>query len=174
MVCLQVCTISCSRGAEDSEFLFGFVLQDFFDLEVIPSDTDYRMFSYKHGYGHLPGVDIATILDAEAYHTDRDASSRIRNGTLQVERYSRVTCGLRNQCLAHRAQQHSRCSMLASSFKLELFRWNTTHTKHKGCMCSVLFTYLRASKMSNTGNVRKTLDNAAPKHAFCLFCFPSS
>ena len=58
--------------------------QDFFDLEAIPSDTDYRMYSYKHAYGHLPGVDIATILDAEAYHTDRDASGRIRNGTLQV------------------------------------------------------------------------------------------
>lgn len=62
----------------------GCMVQDFFDLEAIPSDTDYRMYSYKHGYGNLPGVDIATILDAEAYHTDRDASNRIRNGTLQV------------------------------------------------------------------------------------------
>ncbi len=60
------------------------VLQDFFDLKLIPSDTDYRMYSYRHGYGNLPGIDIATILDAEAYHTDRDASNRIRPGTLQV------------------------------------------------------------------------------------------
>ncbi|KAK9835829.1 hypothetical protein WJX74_008841 [Apatococcus lobatus] len=70
------------RGAK---YPRGTVLgQDFFDLEAIPSDTDYRMYSFKHGYGNLPGVDIATILDAEAYHTDRDASSRIRNGTLQA------------------------------------------------------------------------------------------
>ena len=90
---------------------FGLVLQDFFDLEVIPSDTDYRMFSYKHGYGNLPGVDIATILDAEAYHTDRDASSRIRNGTLQVKQNLRI----RNQCPSHLAQQHPRCQTLATS-----------------------------------------------------------
>ena len=62
----------------------GSVVQDFFDLELIPSDTDYRMYSYRRGYGNLPGIDVAFILDAEAYHTDRDATKRIRPGTLQV------------------------------------------------------------------------------------------
>ena len=59
-------------------------VQDFFDLKAIPSDTDYRMYSYRNGYGNLPGIDVATILDAEAYHTNRDASHRIQPGSLQV------------------------------------------------------------------------------------------
>lgn len=32
----------------------------------------------------LPGLDLATLLDASAYHTTRDAPERIRPGTLQV------------------------------------------------------------------------------------------
>ena len=75
------------------------MVQDFFDLEAIPSDTDYRMYSYKHGYGNLPGVDIATILDAEAYHTDRDASHRIRNGTLQARQLPNTDCSFMG-CIA--------------------------------------------------------------------------
>lgn len=56
--------------------------QDFFDLGLIPADTDYRMFSYRH-YGGLPGVDVAFIFDGTAYHTARDELERIRPGTLQ-------------------------------------------------------------------------------------------
>ena len=32
----------------------------------------------------LPGLDLATLLDASAYHTTRDAPARIRSGTLQA------------------------------------------------------------------------------------------
>ncbi|KAL4421351.1 hypothetical protein ABPG75_010642 [Micractinium tetrahymenae] len=56
--------------------------QDFFDLGLIPADTDYRMFSYRH-YGSLPGIDVAFIFDGTAYHTARDDIDRIRPGTLQ-------------------------------------------------------------------------------------------
>lgn len=50
---------------------------------LLPADSDYRMFSYKH-YGSLPGLDIAFLLDGAAYHTDRDTVDRLRPGTLQV------------------------------------------------------------------------------------------
>ena len=41
------------------------------------------MFSSKH-YGWLPGIDVASILDATAYHTHQDNIDRIRPGTIQV------------------------------------------------------------------------------------------
>ena len=50
---------------------------------LLPADSDYRMFSYKH-YGSLPGLDIAFLLDGAAYHTDRDTVDRLRPGTVQV------------------------------------------------------------------------------------------
>lgn len=53
------------------------------DAQIIPADTDYRMFSYKY-YGSLPGVDIAFLLDSSAYHTHNDSPERIRPGTVQV------------------------------------------------------------------------------------------
>ena len=58
-------------------------LQDIFDMGLLPADTDFRMFSYVH-QGRWPGVDVAFLLDAAAYHTDRDTTDRIRTGTLQV------------------------------------------------------------------------------------------
>lgn len=58
------------------------VAQDFFELGVIPADTDYRMFSYRH-HGSIPGIDVAFLFDGTAYHTARDETSRIRPGTLQ-------------------------------------------------------------------------------------------
>lgn len=59
------------------------VLQDLMDAQIIPADTDYRMFSYKY-YGSLPGVDIAFLLDSSAYHTHQDSLDRIKPGTVQV------------------------------------------------------------------------------------------
>ena len=56
--------------------------QDFFDLGVIPADTDYRMFSYRH-YGSVPGIDVAFLFDGVAYHTSQDTTARIRRGTVQ-------------------------------------------------------------------------------------------
>lgn len=53
------------------------------DAQIIPADTDYRMFSYDY-YGTLPGVDIAFLLDSSAYHTHEDAPHRVRPGTVQV------------------------------------------------------------------------------------------
>ncbi|KAL4547458.1 hypothetical protein Ndes2526B_g06708 [Nannochloris sp. 'desiccata'] len=57
--------------------------QDFFELGLIPADTDYRMFSYRH-YGAIPGIDVAFLFDGTAYHSNRDETSRIRPGTLQA------------------------------------------------------------------------------------------
>jgi hypothetical protein len=57
--------------------------QDFFELGLIPADTDYRMFSYRH-YGSVPGIDVAFLFDGTAYHSVRDETSRIRPGTLQA------------------------------------------------------------------------------------------
>jgi hypothetical protein len=57
--------------------------QDFFELGLIPADTDYRMFSYRH-YGSVPGIDVAFLFDGTAYHSQRDETSRIRPGTLQA------------------------------------------------------------------------------------------
>lgn len=58
-------------------------LQDFFELGIVPADTDYRMFSAKLK-GRLPGIDTAFLLGAGMYHTDRDCYDNLRPGTLQV------------------------------------------------------------------------------------------
>lgn len=58
---------------------------------LLPADSDYRMFSYKH-YGSLPGLDIAFLLDGAAYHTDRDTLERLRPGTVQVGVHWLKTC----------------------------------------------------------------------------------
>lgn len=67
-------------------------MQDIFDLGLLPADTDFRMFSYAH-QGAWPGVDVAFLLDAAAYHTDRDTTDRIRPGTLQVSFCTRFQSG---------------------------------------------------------------------------------
>ena len=66
--------------------LFILCVQDLMDAQIIPADTDYRMFSYDY-YGTLPGVDIAFLLDSSAYHTHEDAPHRVRPGTVQVTSY---------------------------------------------------------------------------------------
>lgn len=70
------------KAAQLTKQLFT-ILQDLMDAQIIPADTDYRMFSYKY-YGSLPGVDIAFLLDSSAYHTHNDSPDRIRPGTVQV------------------------------------------------------------------------------------------
>ena len=72
-----------SDGNMDASAMTIVDLQDFFDAELIPADSDYRMFSSKH-YGWLPGIDVASVLDATAYHTHQDNIDRIRPGTIQV------------------------------------------------------------------------------------------
>lgn len=58
-------------------------MQDFFQLGLMPADTDYRMFS-ANLQGSLPGLDTALLLGAGMYHTDRDNIRNLRAGTLQV------------------------------------------------------------------------------------------
>ena len=57
--------------------------QDLFRLGAVPADTDFTVFSDRR-YGPLLGIDIATILDGEAYHTREDTYGRIQPGSLQV------------------------------------------------------------------------------------------
>ena len=65
------------------------VAQDFFELGVIPADTDYRVLRESSedagnaGNERIPGVDVAFLFDGLAYHTKEDTWTRIRPGTLQ-------------------------------------------------------------------------------------------
>lgn len=59
------------------------IFQNFFDLGLIPADTDYRLLAYRRA-GSLPGIDVAQVFDGLAYHTNQDVPERIRPGTLQV------------------------------------------------------------------------------------------
>ena len=58
-------------------------VQDCFALGIIPADSDYHLFSAQQ-QGRMPGLDIASLLDAASYHTSRDRPERIRPGSLQV------------------------------------------------------------------------------------------
>jgi hypothetical protein len=60
---------------------FGPLVQDFFDMNLLPAGTDYEIFRDHAG---LPGLDIAFLLGAQVYHTHQDTWERIRPGTLQV------------------------------------------------------------------------------------------
>eukprot|EP00891_Asterochloris_glomerata_P008243 jgi/Astpho2/8243/gw1.00122.200.1_t len=57
-------------------------LQDLFEMGLVPSDTDYRMFSYAT-LGKWPGIDVAFILDSATYHTSRDKLHRLQQGACQ-------------------------------------------------------------------------------------------
>ncbi|KAK9806066.1 hypothetical protein WJX73_010823 [Symbiochloris irregularis] len=59
------------------------IAQDCFDMELIPADSDYSLWSAQK-HGHLPGLDVAFLLDASAYHTPLDTPERIRPGTVQA------------------------------------------------------------------------------------------
>ena len=58
-------------------------LQDFFEAGILPSDTDFRMLSASY-LGSVPGIDLALLLDSQAYHMTVDTPDRIRPGTLQA------------------------------------------------------------------------------------------
>ncbi|GMH43401.1 hypothetical protein BSKO_11323 [Bryopsis sp. KO-2023] len=72
------------------------IAQDFYNMKLIPADTDFRMLSADHR-GSLPGIDMATVLDAAAYHTDRDTLERIRPGTTQE--YGETATGVVDELL---------------------------------------------------------------------------
>ena len=67
--------------AEAAKYPFASVVgQEMFQLGVIPSDTDFRIF---RDFGHLPGVDFAFYTNGYVYHTRYDTPERIPDGTIQ-------------------------------------------------------------------------------------------
>lgn len=52
-------------------------------MDLIPADSDYSLWSAQK-HGHLPGLDVAFLLDASSYHTHQDTPDRIRPGTMQA------------------------------------------------------------------------------------------
>jgi len=54
--------------------------QDVFERKVVPSNTDYIMWSDR---GNIPGYDFANYRHGAVYHTARDTSSRCTNSFLQ-------------------------------------------------------------------------------------------
>lgn len=69
-------------------------MQDFFELGLIPADTDFRIFADAND-GQTPGIDIASLLDSSAYHMWADVTERIKPGTLQARHWLVKTPGVR-------------------------------------------------------------------------------
>jgi hypothetical protein len=58
----------------------GSYVQDIFERNLIPAETDYRMFSETAG---VTGVDLAFHLHGYTYHTRYDVPSRVDVGSIQ-------------------------------------------------------------------------------------------
>ncbi|GJD11893.1 Endoplasmic reticulum metallopeptidase 1 [Galdieria sulphuraria] len=56
------------------------VAQDIFERELVPAETDFRVF---WELGGIPGVDLANYVNGQTYHTSRDAVDRVTSGFLQ-------------------------------------------------------------------------------------------
>ncbi|WP_152622211.1 M28 family peptidase [Archangium violaceum] len=54
--------------------------QELFQTGLIPSVTDYRVFTRE---GHWPGMDLALYQDGYAYHTPLDGLARVEPGSLR-------------------------------------------------------------------------------------------
>ncbi|WNG53592.1 M28 family peptidase [Archangium gephyra] len=54
--------------------------QELFQTGLIPSETDYRVFTRE---GHWPGMDLALYQDGYAYHTPLDGLARVEPGSLR-------------------------------------------------------------------------------------------
>ena len=60
-------------------------IRDLVRFANLPVDTDFSVFvDPALNYGNLPGIDLASMLDGFAYHTDRDLVERIEKGSVQV------------------------------------------------------------------------------------------
>ncbi|GJQ12750.1 hypothetical protein GpartN1_g4541.t1 [Galdieria partita] len=56
------------------------VAQDIFERELVPAETDFRVF---WELGGIPGMDLANYVNGQTYHTSRDALDRVTPGFLQ-------------------------------------------------------------------------------------------
>ncbi|XP_044738212.1 endoplasmic reticulum metallopeptidase 1-like isoform X2 [Chrysoperla carnea] len=56
------------------------VAEELFQSNVIPSDTDFRIF---RDFGHVPGVDVAFVKRGYVYHTKYDNFENVENGSYQ-------------------------------------------------------------------------------------------
>lgn len=56
------------------------VAQDIFERELVPAETDFRVF---WELGGIPGIDLANYVNGQTYHTSRDAVDRVTLGFLQ-------------------------------------------------------------------------------------------
>ena len=56
------------------------IAQEVFQTEVIPSDTDFRIY---RDFGQIPGFDMAWYENGYVYHTHRDDTSQITPGSIQ-------------------------------------------------------------------------------------------
>lgn len=54
--------------------------EELFQANLIPSDTDFRIF---RDYGGIPGMDMAYITNGYVYHTKQDTAEIVPDGTLQ-------------------------------------------------------------------------------------------
>ena len=87
-------------------------------MGIIPADSDYHMFSGQQ-LGSLPGIDVASLLDAATYHTKHDVLARIRAGSLQVQH-----CSANNSRFCPRRLVSSAAVHVLPAFDA------THHTKH--------------------------------------------
>ncbi|XP_037035534.1 endoplasmic reticulum metallopeptidase 1-like isoform X1 [Bradysia coprophila] len=56
------------------------LFNELFDMKIIPSDTDFRIF---RDYGKIPGLDFAIYRNGYVYHTQSDRSENVPLGTYQ-------------------------------------------------------------------------------------------
>ncbi|EDW32418.1 GL11626 [Drosophila persimilis] len=54
--------------------------EEVFQADLIPSDTDFRMF---HNFGPVPGLDLAGVYNGFVYHTKFDRFSAVSRDSLQ-------------------------------------------------------------------------------------------
>lgn len=59
--------------------------EEIFESGLIPSDTDFRIFT---NVGGLPGFDFAHIINGQRYHTKFDSLDYLPQGSIQHTGYN--------------------------------------------------------------------------------------